>query len=84
VALEITQATLPGFRHLFRLYFHHLVPRIGGLVAGDREAYTYLPQSVDRFLAPAELATLMGEVGLRAVKVQRLGLGTVSIHTGVA
>jgi demethylmenaquinone methyltransferase / 2-methoxy-6-polyprenyl-1,4-benzoquinol methylase len=84
VALEITQATLPGFRPLFRFYFHHLVPRIGGLVAGDREAYTYLPQSVDRFLTPAALAGLMGEVGLRAVKFQRLGLGTVSIHTGVA
>ena len=84
VALEITQATLPGFRALFRLYFNHLVPRIGGLVAGDREAYTYLPQSVDRFLTPAELTSLMGQVGLRAVKAQRVGLGTVSIHTGVA
>jgi demethylmenaquinone methyltransferase / 2-methoxy-6-polyprenyl-1,4-benzoquinol methylase len=84
VALEITQATLPGFRALFRLYFNHLVPRIGSLVAGDREAYTYLPQSVDRFLTPGALSDLMGEVGLRAVKVQRLGMGTVSIHTGVA
>jgi demethylmenaquinone methyltransferase/2-methoxy-6-polyprenyl-1,4-benzoquinol methylase len=84
VALEITQTTLPGFRSLFRLYFHHLVPRIGGLVAGDREAYTYLPQSVDRFLTPAGLTGLMSEVGLRAVKVQRVGLGTVCIHTGVA
>ena len=60
------------------------MPRIGGLIAGDREAYTYLPQSVDRFLTPPELSALMGEVGLRAVKAQRLGLGTVSIHTGVA
>lgn len=84
VALEITQATLPGFRALFRLYFHQVVPRIGGLVAGDREAYTYLPQSVERFLTPGELSALMSEVGLRAVKVQRLGLGTVAIHSGVA
>jgi demethylmenaquinone methyltransferase/2-methoxy-6-polyprenyl-1,4-benzoquinol methylase len=84
VALEITQATLPGFRSLFRLYFHHVVPRIGGMIARDREAYTYLPQSVDRFLTPPELSGLMGEVGLRAVKYQRLGLGTVTIHVGVA
>ena len=84
VALEITQATLPGFRPLFRFYFHHVVPRIGGVIAGDREAYTYLPQSVDRFLTPPELSGLMGEVGLRAVKYQRLGLGTVTIHVGVA
>jgi hypothetical protein len=32
------------------------VPRVGALVGGDREAYTYLPQSVDRFLTPPELA----------------------------
>jgi demethylmenaquinone methyltransferase/2-methoxy-6-polyprenyl-1,4-benzoquinol methylase len=54
------------------------------VIAGDREAYTYLPQSVDRFLTPPELSGLMGEVGLRAVKYQRLGLGTVTIHVGVA
>ena len=84
VALEITQATLPGFRPLFRFYFHQVVPRIGGMIAGDREAYTYLPQSVDRFLTPPELSGLMGEVGLHAVRYQRLGLGTVTIHVGVA
>lgn len=84
VALEISQPRLPGFHTLFRLYFHQIVPLVGGLVAGDREAYTYLPQSVDRFLTPPELASLMGEVGLRAVKVQSLGLGTVTIHSGVA
>ncbi|MET0850811.1 MAG: class I SAM-dependent methyltransferase [Candidatus Rokuibacteriota bacterium] len=84
VALEITQVTLPGFAPLFRLYFHRVVPAIGRVVAGDRDAYTYLPQSVDRFLSPPELGRLMESVGLRAVKFRRLGLGSVTIHTGVA
>ena len=84
VALEITQADLPGWAPLFRSYFHHVVPRVGALVGGDREAYTYLPQSVDRFMTPPGLATLMDEVGLRSVKHWRLGLGTVTIHTGIA
>jgi demethylmenaquinone methyltransferase/2-methoxy-6-polyprenyl-1,4-benzoquinol methylase len=84
VALEITQAELPGWAPLFRAYFHHVVPRVGALVGGDREAYTYLPQSVDRFLAPAGLSALMEGVGLRNVKYSRLGLGTVTIHTGIA
>jgi demethylmenaquinone methyltransferase/2-methoxy-6-polyprenyl-1,4-benzoquinol methylase len=57
---------------------------VGALVGGDREAYTYLPQSVDRFLTPAGLSTLMEEVGLRGVKYRRLGLGTIAIHTGIA
>ena len=84
VALEITQPTFPGFTPLFRFYFHRVVPRVGQLVGGDREAYTYLPQSVDRFLAPAELSRLMGTVGLRGVTCRRVGMGTVTIHTGIA
>ena len=84
VALEITQADIPGWAPLFRMYFHHVVPRVGALVGGDREAYTYLPQSVDRFVGPPALAALMTDVGLRAVKYRRLGFGTVTIHTGVA
>ena len=84
VALEITQVDAPGFRPLFRFYFHRIVPRIGRLVARDNEAYAYLPQSVDRFLAPADLARLMESVGLRSVTWRRLGLGSVTIHTGIA
>jgi len=82
VALEIAQPTLPGFRALFRAYFHWFVPWLGGLISGDRDAYTYLPRSVDRFLPPEGLAALMREVGLREVTVRRLGLGTVTIHVG--
>jgi demethylmenaquinone methyltransferase / 2-methoxy-6-polyprenyl-1,4-benzoquinol methylase len=82
VALEITQPTVPGWRQAFRLYFHHVVPAIGALIAGNRDAYTYLPQSVDRFVTPGELARLMETVGLRDVRVRRVGLGTVTIHVG--
>ncbi len=82
VALEITQPALPGWREAFRLYFHHVVPAVGAMVARDRAAYTYLPQSVDRFVTPEELARLMERVGLRDVRVERLGLGTVTIHAG--
>lgn len=84
VALEITQPTLPGWRAAFRLYFHRVVPAVGALVARDRGAYTYLPQSVDRFVPPRELAGLMERAGLRDVRVVRLGLGTVTIHAGRA
>ncbi len=84
VALEITQMRAPGFTALFRFYFHHVVPWIGQLVGGDREAYSYLPRSVDRFVTPSELVALMEKVGLRGVTYKRLGLGTVTIHTGIA
>jgi demethylmenaquinone methyltransferase/2-methoxy-6-polyprenyl-1,4-benzoquinol methylase len=57
---------------------------IGALVAGDRAAYTYLPQSVERFVTPAELSRLMTKVGLRDVRYRRLGLGTIALHVGIA
>jgi demethylmenaquinone methyltransferase / 2-methoxy-6-polyprenyl-1,4-benzoquinol methylase len=84
VALEITQPQVPGFSPLFRFYFHRIVPRIGQFVGSDREAYTYLPQSVDRFLTPSELSRFMEGAGLRSVTFQLLGMHTVTVHTGIA
>jgi demethylmenaquinone methyltransferase/2-methoxy-6-polyprenyl-1,4-benzoquinol methylase len=81
-ALETSQPTLPGFRALFALYFHRLVPILGGLVSGDQEAYRYLPHTAQGFLPPEELATTMRKAGLREVAYRRLALGTVAIHVG--
>ena len=66
----------------FRLFFHHVVPLMGQVFAGDRAAYTYLPQSVDGFLSVKELAVLMADVGLADVGYRRAGLGAVGLHWG--
>lgn len=84
VALDIVRPALPLWDSLFGLYFGRVVPAVGSLVAGDRAAYKYLPQSVDRFVTPAELTRLMVEAGLRDVAWRTLGLGTVALHVGVA
>ncbi len=84
IALEIVRPEVPVWGALFGVYFNRVVPAIGALVARDRQAYTYLPQSVDRFVTPAELARLMARVGLRDVRHRRLGLGTIALHVGVA
>ena len=68
---------------LFRPYFHGIVPLIGQLVAGDRAAYSYLPQSVDYFLQADRLADLFRASGLAAVGYQKLGFGAVAVHWGV-
>ena len=67
---------------LFRLYFHGMVPLIGKLIAGDRAAYTYLPQSVDRFYDAEDLASMMRRSGLTGVGYRRLGFGAVCLHWG--
>jgi demethylmenaquinone methyltransferase/2-methoxy-6-polyprenyl-1,4-benzoquinol methylase len=83
-ALEITRPGVPGWDAAFGLYFNRLVPMIGSAVAGDRAAYTYLPESVERFVTPRQLAELMREAGLRDVRYRRLALGTIAIHVGAA
>jgi demethylmenaquinone methyltransferase/2-methoxy-6-polyprenyl-1,4-benzoquinol methylase len=84
VALDIVRPAVPVWGALFGLYFHRVVPAIGALVAGDRQAYTYLPRSVDRFPGPAALADLMAAAGLRDVRWRTLGLGTVALHVAAA
>ncbi len=83
-ALEITRPGVPGWDAAFGLYFNRLVPLIGAAVAGDRAAYTYLPQSVERFVTPRQLAQMMETAGLRDVRYRRLALGTIAVHVGTA
>ncbi len=84
VCVELTRPRLPLFRQVFGWYFHRWVPLLGALVAGDAAAYSYLPESVDRFPAPPALADVMREAGLVQVHYELLGLGTVSLHVGRA
>jgi demethylmenaquinone methyltransferase/2-methoxy-6-polyprenyl-1,4-benzoquinol methylase len=72
---------LPG--RLFRLYFHNVVPLLGGLITGQPEAYNYLPASADAFLSPEELRVKMEQAGLRQVHYSMLMLNTVALHVGV-
>ena len=71
------------WRWFFRWYFHHITPLLGALLSGDREAYTYLPRSVDIFPAAPQLAALMEDAGLQEVTYRYLGWGTVALHVGV-
>jgi demethylmenaquinone methyltransferase/2-methoxy-6-polyprenyl-1,4-benzoquinol methylase len=84
VTLEITRPRIPGWDGLFGFYFHRIVPAVGAIVAGDRAAYAYLPDSVDRFVSPQGLAELMRRIGLADVHYRRLGIGTIALHVGVA
>jgi demethylmenaquinone methyltransferase/2-methoxy-6-polyprenyl-1,4-benzoquinol methylase len=58
VTLDITRPRVPGWDRIFGFYFRRIVPLIGAL-AGDRDAYSYLPASVKRFPSPEELAAAM-------------------------
>ena len=81
VILEMTPIRQPLLRALFRLYFNRWVPLLGRLVSRHPNAYTWLPQSVDDFMSAEALAALIAEAGFADVRVRRLGLGTVALHT---
>lgn len=79
--LEITTPQRPPLKWFYSVWFDRVVPLLG-TVAGDREAYTYLPSSVRRFPPAHELAALMHEAGLRDVRYVILAGGIVAIHWG--
>jgi len=66
----------------FRFYFRHILPRVGGAISGSRDAYSYLPGSVSKFPAPAELAIWMQRAGFSDVSYELWNFGSVALHTG--
>jgi demethylmenaquinone methyltransferase/2-methoxy-6-polyprenyl-1,4-benzoquinol methylase len=83
LVLDVPRPPDTAWGSVFRFYFHQVVPRLGGLISGQRDAYMYLPRSADSFLRPDELAAVMELVGLHDVRYQMLMLGTVALHVGV-
>jgi demethylmenaquinone methyltransferase/2-methoxy-6-polyprenyl-1,4-benzoquinol methylase len=81
VVLEFSLPRAAWFRALYRGYFHHVLPGIGGLLA-RRRAYRYLPESVGRFPAPPAFAGLMRTAGFRRVRWHPLTMGIVTAYVG--
>lgn len=81
VVLEITQPRRPPLSTFFSLWFDRLVPTLGRL-AGDREAYSYLPESVRSFPPPEGLAAIMHHAGLTGIRYTVLAGGIIAIHSG--
>jgi demethylmenaquinone methyltransferase / 2-methoxy-6-polyprenyl-1,4-benzoquinol methylase len=81
VVLEITTPQKAPLSWFFRAWFDHVVPALGR-VAGDPDAYTYLPSSVRRFPGPEELASRMATAGLADVTWILTAGGIIAIHAG--
>lgn len=81
VILEITTPQKPPLSTFFAVWFDRVVPAIGKL-AGDPDAYAYLPSSVRRFPGPEGLAAVMAGAGLRDVRWILTAGGIIAIHVG--
>jgi demethylmenaquinone methyltransferase / 2-methoxy-6-polyprenyl-1,4-benzoquinol methylase len=81
VVLEITTPQRPPLSFFFRIWFDRLVPMLGR-IAGDPDAYSYLPSSVRRFPGPEALAGELAAAGLRDVRWLLTAGGIIAIHWG--
>jgi demethylmenaquinone methyltransferase/2-methoxy-6-polyprenyl-1,4-benzoquinol methylase len=80
--LEFSQPPNRAFAALYNWYSRTVLPWIGGMISGSRDAYTYLPESVRRFPGAEELAAMMLRAGFEDVKFERMTGGIVALHTG--
>lgn len=82
VILEFSTPRSVVLRGLFRTYFHHVLPLVGGLVSGQATAYRYLPRSVSHFPNEPELARRMEAAGFARVRWHPLTGGIAVVHVG--
>lgn len=83
VALDTTRPKMNLITPFVRFHMHTIIPLLGRLIAGQEDAYVYLPDSSEGFLSAEELVVHMAAAGFRKIAFQRLNFGTVAIHWGV-
>jgi demethylmenaquinone methyltransferase/2-methoxy-6-polyprenyl-1,4-benzoquinol methylase len=81
LCLEFTPEIAPLLQPLYDLYSFRIVPFLGQVVAGDRDAYTYLVESIRRFPRQSELAEMIARAGLDQVKFRNLTGGVAALHS---
>ncbi len=64
------------------IHMHFIIPTLGGLLTGEREAYNYLPDTTENFVTAEDLSSRMTKAGFKNVNFQRLMFGTIAIHWG--
>ena len=82
VILELGVPQKPFLRKLYDLYFMHILPLIGGMVSGNKEAYRYLPASVHAFPPPEKFCAMMEEAGFTSVRHRSYTAGLCRLFTG--
>lgn len=83
MCLEFSRVQLQGFDQLYSWYSHLVIPNLGTLVAGDRESYQYLVESIEQFPPQEEFAKMISDGGFSHVTHRNLSYGIAAIHSGV-
>ena len=78
--LEFSQPTNRPFAALYGFFSTQVLPRVGGMISGAGDAYSYLPESIRKFPGAEDLAAQMRTAGFSHVEFERLTLGAVALH----
>jgi demethylmenaquinone methyltransferase/2-methoxy-6-polyprenyl-1,4-benzoquinol methylase len=73
----------PPLRAPYRLYLHHALPTIAGIVTGEKYAYQYLGDSIEKFPAGYEMISLIANSGFAGATCEPLSGGIVSLYTAI-
>jgi demethylmenaquinone methyltransferase/2-methoxy-6-polyprenyl-1,4-benzoquinol methylase len=74
----------PPLRWIYRPYLHHVLPGIAGMLTGERAAYKYLGESIEKFPAGEAMCRLLESAGFSEPRAYRLTGGIVSLYTARA
>ncbi|CAI9103314.1 OLC1v1001775C1 [Oldenlandia corymbosa var. corymbosa] len=83
LCLELSHVDVPIFKELYDMYSFSVIPAVGELVAGDRESYQYLVESIRRFPPQEKFASMIADAGFQKVEYENLVGGVVAIHSGL-
>ncbi len=83
VCLDTTRPGRSILSPFIRFHMHRIIPFLGTLLAGSRSAYTYLPETSERFLSAEELLARVQAAGFTQAGFHRVNFGTVAIHWGI-
>ena len=82
VVLEFSQLPNPALRRAYDLYSFGVIPRMGQALAGDRDSYQYLVESIRRFPDQDRFAAMIVDAGFGNVKYRNLSMGVAALHSG--
>ena len=81
--LEFSRPRNRFFRPFYNFYLNRILPKIAGLVSGDKEAYEYLASSIAEFYEPEELLAMIRDAGFTRQYCRPLTMGIVTIYIGI-
>jgi demethylmenaquinone methyltransferase/2-methoxy-6-polyprenyl-1,4-benzoquinol methylase len=82
LCLEFSTVDVAGLDRLYDLFSFHVIPRLGGIVAGDRDSYQYLVESIRKFPNQARFADMIRAAGFGRVEYRNLTGGVAATHSG--